>query len=38
MGDKIRKQLSLIGNPAPKADWWTSPKGDKPLISLVRQG
>jgi pyruvate ferredoxin oxidoreductase beta subunit len=30
-GEKIRERLSLVGNPAQKEDWWTPPKGDKPL-------
>ncbi|MBI4484049.1 MAG: 4Fe-4S binding protein [Acidobacteria bacterium] len=30
-GQAIRERLSLIGNPAPKEDWWTPPKTDKPF-------
>jgi len=33
-GEKIRERLSLVGNPAQKEDWWTPPKGDKPLTFI----
>jgi len=33
-GEKIRERLSLVGNPAQREDWWTPPKGDKPLTFI----
>ena len=33
-GEKIRERLSLVGNPAQKADWWTPPKAEKPLTFI----
>jgi pyruvate ferredoxin oxidoreductase beta subunit len=33
-GDKIREHLSLVGNPAQKADWWTPPNSDKPVTFI----
>jgi pyruvate ferredoxin oxidoreductase beta subunit len=33
-GEKIRERLSLVGNPAQKADWWTPPNSDKPVTFI----
>jgi pyruvate ferredoxin oxidoreductase beta subunit len=33
-GERIRTRLSLVGNPAQKADWWTPPNSDKPVTFI----
>jgi pyruvate ferredoxin oxidoreductase beta subunit len=33
-GERIRERLSLVGNPAQKADWWTPPNSDTPVTFI----